>query len=207
MDKDAIDALLTTIGEKSPSIVSNYRFLQPTEPVSYKSYLEKKDPEALKILESSMDKDIFAKRIQQVTLFSGLTLKDQKVVYNPGPFAQAKDVLNDIIFSLKGVLSGSISPKHMSGPIGMIKIVHDGSKSSVLTGLYWLGMISLNLGFMNLLPIPVLDGGHICFTMYEVITKRRIKAKMMQKMVVPFVALIIFFFAYVTFYDVIKVFS
>ncbi len=207
LDKNAIAALENTIGEEVSLKDSNYRFLEPTEPILYKNFLEKSDPQALKTLEGSMDKDVYAKKIEQKTLFSGLLLKDQKVVYNPGPFLQAKDVINDIIFSLKGVLTGSISPKHMSGPIGMVKIVHDGSKSSIVTGLYWLGMISLNLGFMNLLPIPVLDGGHICFTMYEVVTKKRIKAKTMQRMVVPFVALLLVFFAYVTFYDMIKVFG
>jgi regulator of sigma E protease len=141
------------------------------------------------------------------TLFSGTLLKDKEVVYNPHPFAVAGDIMSEMVFSFKGLFTGSISPKHMSGPVGMVKIVHDGSKGSLLTGVYWLGLISLNLGLMNLLPLPVLDGGHICFTLYEVITKKRIKAKTMQKMMMPFIFLLIFFFAYVTFYDVIKVFS
>jgi regulator of sigma E protease len=207
VDKNEIALMEERIGEDFLKSSSGYRFLTPTEPISYKSFLERKNPEELKKVQESFDKNDYEKRLAQKTLFSGVLLKDEQVIYNKGPFAQAKDVIKDIAFSFKGLLTGTISPKHMSGPIGMIKIVHDGSKSSIMTGLYWLGMISLNLGCMNLLPIPVLDGGHICFTLYEVVTKKRIRAKTMQKMVIPFVALIIFFFVYVTFYDVIKVFN
>ncbi len=207
LNKDIIAQMEASIGSDESKSIGTFRFLKPTEPVSFKRYLEKASPESLEKISLSSDKEGAAKLMDKKTLFSGVMIKDENITYNPGPFTQAKDVFADIIFSLKGLFSGAISPKHMSGPVGMVKIVHDGSKSSALTGMYWLGMISLNLGFMNLLPIPVLDGGHICFTMYEVITKKRIKAKTMQKMVLPFVALIIIFFAYVTFYDLIKVFS
>jgi regulator of sigma E protease len=207
LNNELIAQMEQSIGDGEIKKLGTFRFLEPTEPVSFKHYLEKASPDSLEKMTLSSDKESTAKLFEKKTLFSGVIIKDENIIYNPGPFAQAKDVFVDIIFSLKGLFSGAISPKHMSGPVGMVKIVHDGSKSSALTGMYWLGMISLNLGFMNLLPIPVLDGGHICFTMVEVITKKRIRAKTMQKMVLPFVALIIIFFAYVTFYDLIKVFS
>jgi regulator of sigma E protease len=72
--------------------------------------------------------------------------------------------------------------------------------------LYWMGLISLNLGIINLLPIPVLDGGHICFSLWEVITRKRIPAKALEKIVFPFVILMIAFFIYVTFQDIIRLF-
>lgn len=207
LDKKQIAEMEAKIGDSIEGNVGTYRFLKPSQPVSYKSYLEKTNIEALEKNKKALPPEEYSEIISKQTLFSGMNIKDEKVVYNPGPFTLAKDVLNDIVFSLKALFSGKVSPKHMSGPVGMVKIVHDGSKSSLTTGFYWLGMISLNLGFMNLLPIPVLDGGHICFTLYEVVTKKKIKAKTMQRMVMPFVALIIFFFAYVTFHDLIKVFS
>lgn len=176
-------------------------------PVTYKQYLENAHPEEIAILQERMDKEDFNQLMGRDTLFSGLKLKDKEVVYNPTPLVQTGDVISEMAFSFKGLFSGSLSPRHLSGPVGMVKMVHDGSKGSITTGIYWLGLISLNLGLMNLLPLPILDGGHICFTFYEMITRKRIKAKTMQKMMVPFFFLLIAFFAYVTFYDVIKVFG
>jgi regulator of sigma E protease len=207
LDKNAIALMEDKIGEDLLASFNGYRFLKPTAPVSYESYLKQTNPSSLENIKKAEDADAYLELLKRNTLFSGLSLKDENISYNPGPFTQAKEVIKDIFFSLKALFTGTISPKHMSGPVGMVKLVHDGTKSSGITGLYWIAMISLNLGFMNLLPIPVLDGGHICFTLYEMITKKRIKAKAMQKMILPFVALIIAFFAYVTFYDLIKVFS
>jgi regulator of sigma E protease len=77
----------------------------------------------------------------------------------------------------------------------------EGSKEA----LFWLGMISLNLGVLNLLPIPVLDGGHICFSIWEWVTKKPIKAKTMQKLVIPFVLLLVTLFIYLTYQDLARI--
>jgi regulator of sigma E protease len=207
LDRQIIAGMESSLGAEKKISASGYRFLNVVEPISHKQYLEKANPEHIALYKKKYDKEDFDHIMSKHTLFSGTLLKDKEVVYNPHPFAVAGDIMSEMVFSFKGLFTGSISPKHMSGPVGMVKIVHDGSKGSLLTGVYWLGLISLNLGLMNLLPLPVLDGGHICFTLYEVITKKRIKAKTMQKMMMPFIFLLIFFFAYVTFYDVIKVFS
>ncbi|MCH9811396.1 RIP metalloprotease RseP [bacterium] len=177
------------------------------EPIKFGAFLEKASPEAMDQIKTKYGNEKAASFMDRNVLFVGLKMKDKQVVYNPPPLTCAGDIIDEMAFSFKGLFTGSLSPKHMSGPVGMVKIVHDGSKGSVVTGLYWLGLISLNLGLMNLLPLPVLDGGHICFTVYEMVTRKRIKAKTMQKMMVPFVFLLVAFFAYVTIYDVMKVFG
>ena len=67
--------------------------------------------------------------------------------------------------------------------------------------LYWLALISLNLGILNLLPIPVLDGGQICFALWEQITRKPLKSKTMERIVVPFMIIFIGLFVFVTFHD------
>ncbi|MCH9617457.1 MAG: hypothetical protein SP4CHLAM5_08240 [Chlamydiia bacterium] len=207
LDSQVIAKMESSIGTEQKTSCSGYRFLNVVEVATRGQYLEKANPELIAFYKKKYDKEDFNNFMAKHTLFSGVALKDKEVVYNPHPFAVAGDIMSEMVFSFKGLFTGSISPKHMSGPVGMVKVVHDQSKGSLLTGIYWLGLISLNLGLMNLLPLPVLDGGHICFTLYEMITKKRIKAKTMQKMMMPFIFLLIFFFAYVTFYDVVKVFS
>jgi regulator of sigma E protease len=68
-------------------------------------------------------------------------------------------------------------------------------------------MISLNLGMLNLLPIPILDGGHICFSLWEAVTKRPIKAKTMERLVIPFIVLLVALFIYMTYHDLVRLFS
>jgi len=62
----------------------------------------------------------------------------------------------------------------------------------------------LNLAILNLLPIPVLDGGHILFASIEGITKKPVKAKTMEKLIIPFLILLVILFVYLTYQDIVK---
>lgn len=83
-----------------------------------------------------------------------------------------------IIRSVGKMISGSISYENLSGPITIAK----GASQSVELGLtYYLGflaLISVNLGILNLFPIPVLDGGQLVFITYEAIAKKKANEKM-----------------------------
>lgn len=128
-------------------------------------------------------------------------VRDQKVQYNPGPFALFGSVFDEIWNTLGALFTGSLNPKWMSGPIGIVQVVHDNSMTSLKEALFWLGAISLNLGVLNLLPLPVLDGGNICFALYEMITGQQMKSKTMEKLVIPFAFLLMGFFIFLTYND------
>lgn len=132
---------------------------------------------------------------------------DRNVIYNPSPFRLFGDVFEQTGRTLKALFTGSLNPKWMSGPVGIVQVMHYGWTVGVKEVLYWMAVISLNLGILNLLPLPVLDGGHICFSLYEMCTKRRIKSKTMEKLVLPFVILLIGFFIYVTYNDLARLFT
>jgi regulator of sigma E protease len=103
------------------------------------------------------------------------------------------------------VISGALSPKEsLSGPIGIMQAFGtewDWSRFWSLTGI-----LSLVLAFMNLLPIPALDGGHVMFLTYEMISRRKPSDKFLeaaQKVGMVFLlALMVFIFAN----DIIKLF-
>ncbi len=139
-------------------------------------------------------------------IFLGSEVHDKSITYNPTPFILVKNFLVETYRTLSSLVTGHLSPKFLAGPIGIGKIMFDGWKVGVGQAMYWLGLISLNLGVINLLPLPVLDGGHIMFCLYEMITRRRISPKVMEKMVLPFVILIITFFIYVTYHDIARFF-
>ena len=104
-------------------------------------------------------------------------MQDERVQYNPNPIVLFDKVFEEIWHTLKALFTGALNPKWMSGPIGIVQVVHDNSMVSIKEALFWLGAISLNLGVLNLLPLPVLDGGTICFSLYEIITEGSLKQR------------------------------
>ena len=74
---------------------------------------------------------------------------------------------------IKGIIKGQVDPKHLSGPIGIAHAVSDSVNSGLLALLSLVAIISTGIGFVNLLPIPVLDGGHILMLLYEYISRRK----------------------------------
>ena len=70
-----------------------------------------------------------------------------------------------------------------------------------------MGAISLNLGILNLLPIPMLDGGTILFSLFEMLTRKKIKPKTLEKLILPFAILLILFFIFVTYHDLERIFG
>lgn len=132
-------------------------------------------------------------------------IQDRRVNYNPGPIALFTSVFDEIWHTLSALLSGSFNPKWMSGPIGIVQIVHDTSMSSTKEALYWLGAISLNLGLLNLLPIPVLDGGTILMSLFEIVTRKRVHPAVLEKIVLPFAVILIAFFIFLTYHDLTRI--
>ena len=64
---------------------------------------------------------------------------------------------------------GDISPKNLSGPIGIAKVAGESARSGALIFIRFIAILSIMLGIMNLLPVPILDGGQALFIMYEMI--------------------------------------
>ena len=71
------------------------------------------------------------------------------------------------LMSTKKVIFGEISVKNLSGPIGIAKVAGDSGRAGALSFLQFLAYMSILLGVLNLLPIPMLDGGHILFYTVE----------------------------------------
>lgn len=145
---------------------------------------------------------------QEKQLLLGLPgVQDRKVNYNPNPINQFENVFTEIWNTLKALVTGSLNPKWISGPIGIVQVVHDNWMVGIKEALFWLGAISLNLGILNLLPIPVLDGGTILLSLVEMVTRKRLPPKLMEKLILPFALLLIVFFVFLTYQDLTRIFS
>jgi regulator of sigma E protease len=76
------------------------------------------------------------------------------------------------VLGIAKIVTGQISFKTVGGPIMLFSIASEAAEEGWSTFLFQMALISVNLGLVNLLPIPVLDGGHIAQAMLEGVTRR-----------------------------------
>jgi regulator of sigma E protease len=93
-----------------------------------------------------------------------------------GSLAQgARDAANAgglVLFTLKGLLTGQLSPKDLGGPILIGQLSGEAARLGLEAFLGFMALFSMNLAVLNILPIPVLDGGHLVFLAIEGIRRR-----------------------------------
>jgi regulator of sigma E protease len=82
------------------------------------------------------------------------------------------NTIKQIYLTLRGLVTGDVSPRELQGPINIAKIAYRSADVGLASFLLFLGLISVNLAVINFLPIPVLDGGHMVFLGWEAVTRR-----------------------------------
>jgi regulator of sigma E protease len=87
-----------------------------------------------------------------------------------------------IFTSIKKLLVGDVSADQLGGVVTIVDITAKASQSGIIALLFFTALISVNLGVLNLLPIPALDGGHIGFNLYEMITGKMASEEVMYKL-------------------------
>ena len=92
-------------------------------------------------------------------------------------FWKSTYVVEMIWESLFDIVTGRYSINAVSGPVGTAGAITEAAKSGGATLLYLTLIISMNLGIFNLLPLPPLDGGHLTYTVIEMISRRRLPGK------------------------------
>ncbi len=94
----------------------------------------------------------------------------------------------DIYLTLRSLFSGRLSAKELHGPIGIAEVAYKFSQQGLPDLCLFLGLLSVNLAVLNFLPIPVLDGGHMVFLIWEAVTRKKPNARvLMAAQVVGFV--------------------
>ncbi|KGE04486.1 RIP metalloprotease RseP [Pseudohaliea rubra] len=82
------------------------------------------------------------------------------------------ELISFTLESVRKMLQGLISPKNLSGPITIAKVASTSAKSGLESYIGFLALLSVSLGVLNLLPIPVLDGGHLLYYAVELVVGR-----------------------------------
>ncbi len=109
--------------------------------------------------------------------------------------------------SFFGMFNGSVAVDQMSGPVGIVSGISNAAQRGFFDVLWLAIIISLNLGVVNLLPLPALDGGRIVFVLWEMITKKKLKPE--QEGFIHFIGfvILILFMLYVTKNDIMRLFA
>ncbi len=108
------------------------------------------------------------------------------------------------LWALGKMFTLQISLKTLGGPIMIAKMTGSAAKSGVASLLIFTAFLSLNLGIINLLPIPILDGGHLLFLFVELIIRRPLGIKKIEMAQKIGFAILILLLLTVTYNDIIR---
>lgn len=141
----------------------------------------------------------------QLGISPGYKFNFVKLLYMP--FVQTKNAALLVFDTLKLLFTDkTVNIDDLSGPIGIFSIIKQSVSQGLISVLNWTAIISVNVGLMNLLPLPALDGGRLAFLIYEAITKKRPNPKVENIIHSIGFILLLVLFAFVAFNDVIRLF-
>ena len=132
----------------------------------------------------------------------------ERMLVHENPLQQVAAAV-DLTFTSIGALlnpRSDVGLRHMSGPVGIVHAFVLTVQEGLGIVLFLTLLINVNLAIVNLLPIPVLDGGHILFATIEKVGRRSLPPAVMATTQNAFVALILCMFLYITFNDIGRVF-
>ncbi|MEB8124361.1 RIP metalloprotease RseP [Staphylococcus succinus] len=88
-----------------------------------------------------------------------------------------KLIFTAILSMIASIFTGQFSFDMLNGPVGIYHTVDSVVKTGIINLISWMALLSVNLGLMNLLPVPALDGGRILFVIYEAIFRKPVNKK------------------------------
>ena len=124
----------------------------------------------------------------------------------PKPWDTIREVVEKTFATLNAVFFQSkktgVGPKDLSGPIGIFALLASQVNVDYRLALNFLVLLNVNLAVLNLLPLPVLDGGHIVMAIIESIIRRPLPSKIQEYATTVFAVLLISFMLFVSFHDI-----
>jgi len=147
----------------------------------------------------------------QSTWMIGASIASQEGRPREGIFAAAKDAGLQTVDASKqiagvfaGLFSGRVSVHDLAGPVGIMQMSSQAAKIGPVTLLGLAAIISLNLGLLNLLPIPILDGGHVLMLVIEGVLGRDLSIAVKERFVQVGLIFLLGVFAFVMYSDILR---
>ena len=119
----------------------------------------------------------------------GVSISEETKTFKPGPIeaiwlsVEQNIASSGLIFrTLGGLFTGATSVRQLQGPVGIAQLSGESAQAGWVALLSLMAVISLNLGLLNLMPVPVLDGGHILIMVLEGVARRDFSMQVKEKM-------------------------
>ena len=111
----------------------------------------------------------------------------------------------EILTAIKELIVGTRSTDELSGPVRLAQISGEAARAGLPTFFSFVAILSINLGLLNLLPIPMLDGGHLLFYAIEVVRRKPLSEKIQQILSIGGLAMLAALMLWVTWQDVLRI--
>lgn len=133
----------------------------------------------------SKTKDIFGEEIE--TYLIGVSPSGKFITERKNPieaigaaFTKTWEISKLTVLAVIKMFEGVISPRTLGGPIFIAQVAGAQVKEGIIPFILFMALLSINLGVINLFPIPVLDGGHIMFNLIELVIRREVSIKVKE---------------------------
>lgn len=178
---------ITAIGGRPVSIfedLANYVLLRPGEQVRVDLVRGGNAMHVDAMIGERFERDRFGNRYRFGLMGIGATRPVYaRVSVLEAPLAglrQTAQIVRTTIDGLGQIISGRRSVKDLGGPLKIAQVSGDSLAMGPAEFVYLIALISINLGFINLLPVPILDGGHLLFYGVEAIRRRPVEPQVME---------------------------
>ena len=122
-------------------------------------------------------------------------------------FTKFYAIVRQLVLTLKELFTGGVSVKELSGPVGIYSVVDETKESGFANLVYLVALLSVNVGFMNFLPIPAFDGGRIVFLIIEKTKGKPVKAETENLIHSIGFFLLLALIIFITFNDILRLFK
>lgn len=122
-------------------------------------------------------------------------------------FKKTGSIFKQMYITLAYLFTGGIRLNQLAGPVGIYSIVGQQSKAGIANLIYLMAFLSINVGVINLLPIPAFDGGHILFIIIELIKGSPVNPEIENKIHMVFLVLLMLLMVVITFNDILRLFG
>lgn len=212
IDKVQPDSPAAAAGLKHGDVVAGFNGTRIYHPIALADFIESHPNEPI-VLQVNRDGAILEVTVQPRILNREKTPRigiqweanGRMSVAHPKPLEQVYNSITSTLNTISAVASpkSDVKLQHLSGPIGIGRIYYllFQSESGWQLALWFSVILNVNLAILNMLPIPVLDGGHIVLAIIESVRRKPVNIRVLEVIQTGCAVLIIGYMLYVTFYD------
>lgn len=121
-------------------------------------------------------------------------------------FAKTGSLLEQMVLIIGYLFTGKLSLNNLAGPVGIFNIVGESAKAGLSNLLYLIAYLCINVGFINLIPLPAFDGGRLLFLIIEKIKGSRVSPKIENMIHSIGFALLMVLMVFITYHDIVRLF-